>query len=323
MAKLVVAAQVEDLDNCTAKLRYFFPKWFLHAAEHGTLHENLWDILNAWKQEFLADVGFVESGNSVLTKMTGTAVNIDIPLLASRFTTKEKLLEGGEKPDLAGPLAACLTNYRSKEFYALQDYTYRWTAPPDANFMPLIRERLEALVGGGDTLPALTDGFAPSHGPEAASASAADETEAPAGWEDFHLACPGISSPNPVDIPRDSLDITSVFHSTWHKSFDGIRDVRKCFTLSMSEDNRLLPDAAVWMVPTKLGRRMVLQKLTRDRDRHDVVHKTSEFSKSIFEIARACLALKSDAEKDSVVVRKYELSWTSSTCAEICFIHEI
>ena len=112
VAKLVVAAQVEDLDNCTAKLRYFFPKWFLHAAEHGTLHENLWDILNAWKQEFLADVGFVESGNSVLTKMTGTAVNIDIPLLASRFTTKKKLLEGGEKPDLAGPLAACLTNYR-------------------------------------------------------------------------------------------------------------------------------------------------------------------------------------------------------------------
>ena len=204
----------EHLDLCSAKIRALLQPELEEAARTGRLDNDVWHVLNTWRQSCPADVQHVESGNSVLTKETANALAMDHALTASRFTIKQELASAGDsagapsKEAFDKVLEKSIKSFDSEPYRKIVLHAVRWQGdtadalglsdllplpsgdalPPDAAPTPLSdgrTERASPAPAPDGSEPADPSGPAPAGAPAAAAEAAAEVPQwqsASKGW---------------------------------------------------------------------------------------------------------------------------------------------
>lgn len=154
--KLVMEMNPTDLDVTSAKLETLMLESFREGAESGMIGVADHALLSEWRQRVRESAQIVESANSVISYMTKLARKIDHPLLASRFTQKQRLLNHGNSTAACLALANEVANTcNTTQHGAIAGYRDRWLDLTDAHHpMPLQPLPLCDQAGQSHQVPA-------------------------------------------------------------------------------------------------------------------------------------------------------------------------
>ena len=145
---MIVSCSPERIDVATAKLRIIFRAELEDCSLTGTLDVQVWTAVEEFKAEAGTDITAVESKNSVITRITNFAPNIDLQLVASRLTVRSDIIFHCAKKSLFPSLYLALGAYKHPEYKAIMDCPGRWRREFDSSTWLALPSHA-ALADGG------------------------------------------------------------------------------------------------------------------------------------------------------------------------------